>query len=138
MEISRPQNHYLRTSRFCKPLEFWLCHLLVTVNNSQTLNSSLPPQEILRASYTKKANLTVHLEVVCSPSPTPQAKNQTSLPGHDRREWASGLFPRTVLWDNSSGAFGPRNQITSCLIHGAWLFNQLPLSWQTVLSPAHK
>lgn len=109
------------------------------MNNSQNLNSFLPPQEILRASYTKKANLTVNLEVVCAPSPVPQVKNQTSLPGPDGLEWASGLFPLTVLWDNNSpGALGPRNQITSCLINGAWLVNQLPLSWQTVLSPAHK
>lgn len=70
---------------------------------------------------------------------SPQAKNQTSLPGSDWLEWTSALLSFTVLrGNNSPGASGPRNQIIGCLRNGAWLFNQLPLSWQTVLSPAHK
>lgn len=50
-----------------------------------------------------------------------------------------GPLSFTVLWsNNSTGALGPTNQIIGCLRNGALLFNQLPQSCQTVLSPAHK
>lgn len=131
METSWPQNHYLRTSRFCRPLEFWPCHWSLWIIPKTWTHSY--PQENLRASYTKKAKTSYWCFL------SPQAKNQTGLPGSDWLEWTSALLSLTVLrGNNSPSAFSPRNQIIGCLLNGAWPFNLLPLSWQTVLSPAHK